>query len=409
MSIYISLDTLDKKLKINSGCDVEVITNEIVINDSSQQKLNKLINHQEAVSSLTNLLVDDSFYKNIVDVVDGSGKADYSSFNDLEMIYLYVHQKKDLNDKKNRAENTKREYLRDLLLFYKQLVEQCQNIGLETEGFNYNLLKQINHRHMRKYQDWLKEAPLGKSGKSYSVATLSRKTVITRGFFSFLFSNNYISLPLHEKMLSSNVRPEDRPNKELSSVEVIQLINYYRTHPILSGLISVLATTGIRIHELSTAKVSDLAFLDGDYWLTVMGKGQKERQVLIHPNVMKKIKEFRIRRRLELKLDPGDHSPLFTTAKGKAYDYKYLSNYLIRKMNAAELDFIKMRKKPITPHTLRHGFALISADQGADLLTIQESLGHQDIKTTMLYLKRKMSRKRNAAHTWKGSDVLKEI
>ncbi|WP_251040886.1 tyrosine-type recombinase/integrase [Bacillus sp. ISL-45] len=48
-----------------------------------------------------------------------------------------------------------------------------------------------------------------------------------------------------------------------------------------------------------------------------------------------------------------------------------------------------MREKPITPHTLRHGFALISAYQDADILTIQESLGHQDIKTTMLYLKGK--------------------
>jgi len=371
--------------------------------------MNHFIDNQNNVSSLTKFLLDDSFYKNIVDIVDESGQSDYSMFNDLEMVYLYVHQKKDLNEKKNRAQNTKKEYLRDLLLFYKQLVEQAENIGLEIVDFNYDLLRNLNHRHMRKFQEWMKDAPLGKSGKPYSVATLSRKTIIIRGFFSFLYSNHYIPLALHEKMLSSNVRQEDRPNKEMSSVEVIQLINYFRTHPILSGLISVLATTGIRIRELCTAKVSDLAYLDGDYWLTVMGKGQKERQVLIHPNVMEKIKEFRKRRRLDYKLDSGDHSPIFTTAKGNAYDYKYLSNYLIRKINAADLEFIKMRKKPITPHTLRHGFALISADQGADILTIQESLGHSDIRTTQIYLKRKMSRKRNAAHAWKGSELLKEI
>lgn len=58
-----------------------------------------------------------------------------------------------------------------------------------------------------------------------------------------------------------------------------------------------------------------------------------------------------------------------------------------------------MRKNPITPHSFRHGFALISADQGADLLTIKESLGHSDIKTTQIYLQRKMLRKNNAAHS----------
>ncbi|MEI2358919.1 tyrosine-type recombinase/integrase, partial [Mesobacillus zeae] len=214
---------------------------------------------------------------------------------------------------------------------------------------------------------------------------------------------------LHKKMLSSNVRSYDRPNKEMNSVEVITILDYFRAHPILFGLISVLATTGLRVNEVCKAKVSDLEYLDGEYWLTVNGKGNKERQVLIYPNVLQAIRDFRVRRRLDLKIDPTDHSPLFTTAKGKEYTFKYLSNYLTRKINSADVDFIKMRKTPITPHFLRHGFAIISAEEGADLYSIMEALGHADVKTTLIYLKRKNARKNNAAHAWKNSELINKI
>ncbi|MDE3841071.1 integrase (plasmid) [Bacillus methanolicus] len=373
-------------------------------------EIRHIINKQNSVSSLTNIMVNNSFHKRMMDVIDQNGETDFSSFNDLEMIYFYVHQQKDLNEKNNRAENTKKEYIRDLLIFYKHLLEHGDILELQIgEISEYRLLKKLNHRNIRKYQEWIKQAPLGKSGKPYSVATLNRKTIILKGFFTFLFENKYIKVPLHQKMLSSNVRINDRPNKEMSSTEVIQLLDYFRDHPILYGLISVLVTTGIRIQELCTARVCDLAYLDGEYWLTVMGKGGKEREVLIHPNVLEAIKRFRERRRLDLKLDPSNTSPLFTTAKGKAYNFKYLSNYIAQKINEADLDFIKIRKTRITCHTFRHAYALISADQGADLLNIKESLGHSDIKTTMIYLQRKFARKNNAAHTWKGSDLLKKI
>ncbi|MFT9493871.1 MULTISPECIES: tyrosine-type recombinase/integrase [Bacillota] len=384
--------------------------NEVFLYNSEFKILNK-VKDQSNISSLTLLMSDSSFYKKMADLIDVSGEPDYTSFNDIEMIYLFVHQRKDLNENKDRGENTKKEYLRDLLIFYKQLLEQASEleIALENNISNYQIIKTLTHRNLRKYQEWIKEAPLGKGGKPYSVATLNRKMVVLKGFFSFLYENNYISTPLHKKMLSSNVRSIDRPNKELSSVEVILLLDYFRDHPIIFGLISVLTTTGIRIQELCKVRVCDLTYIEGEYWLTVIGKRNKIREVLIHPPVLEAIRNFRIRRRQGLKLDGSDYSPLFTTAKGKAYNYKYLSNYLTKKINQANLDFIKLRKTPITCHTFRHAYALISADEGADLLTIMEALGHSDIKTTMIYLQRKMARKRHAAHSWKESEVLKRI
>ncbi|RHW36063.1 integrase [Neobacillus notoginsengisoli] len=381
----------------------------IVIEELRSNFLNE-VNNSNSISTLTTILLNDSLYRNLLDDIDYSGEDDYSSFNDVEMFYLYIHKQRDLNEKKNRSASTKKEYLRDLLLFYKQLMENAHHFELAIEQITgFQLFKHLNHRHIRKYQEWLKDAPLGKSGKPYSVATLNRKTVIIKSFLAFLFNTKYISIPLHEKVLSSSVRSNDRPNKEISSSEVIAILDYFRNNSIVYGILAVLATTGIRVAELCKARVSDIDYFEGDYWLTVIGKGNEERQVLIHSNVLQAIINFRKRRRLDFKVGPGDESPLFTSAKGKAYNYKYLSNFLIRKINAAELDIIRLRKNPITPHTFRHGFALISEEQGVDIRKIQESLHHKDIRTTMIYLNRRQARKNNAAHAWKNSNVIQNI
>lgn len=385
---------------------IEVIQNK----RNSTKGIQELNNQSNSISTLTTQLLNNSLHNELIDMIDENGEENYSTFNDMEMIYLFVHKKRDMNDKKNRGENTKKEYLRDLLLFYKQLIEQADIIELSLEDLEqYELFKQLTSRNLRKYQEWLKNAPLGKGKKPYSVATLSRKTVIIKGLLNFLFESKYIEQPIHKKLMSSNVRNEDRPYKDLSVHEVSQILDGFKHHPILHGIVSVLATTGIRCNELCTARVCDLDYDNGDYWLTVMGKGGKRREVLIHENVLNAIKRFRIRRRLKFTIDKSDQSPLFTTASGKDYDFKYLSKYLTQKIQSLDCDFIKYRSKPITPHHLRHFFAIQSEVNGVSISQIQESLGHEDIKTTMIYLKRKQLRKNHAAHAWKNSDILNNI
>lgn len=382
----------------------------IPFSDKNKSEVRHSENISHGVSTLTNTLLDDTHYKELIDIMDESGDTDYPTYNDLEMIYIYVHQKRDLNEKNNRKENTKREYLRDLLIFYKQLLQQAEEIDLSIGDLSkYRLLRTLTPRNLRKYQEWITTAPLGKSGKPYSVATLNKKMVIIKSFLAYLYENKYLDAPLHKKMKSSNVRSIDRPYKDLSANEVFAILNSFKNHPIIYGVLSVLATTGLRCQELCTARVCDISYVDGEYWLKVNGKGDKDREVLIFPNVLESIKQFRFRRRQDFKLDRSDMSPLFTTAKGQAYSYKYLSNYVTRKINELDLDFISLRKTPITPHFFRHAWAIISSDQGVSIQQIQEALGHSDIKTTGIYLKRKMARKNNAAHAWKGSDLLNKI
>ncbi|USK62462.1 tyrosine-type recombinase/integrase [Peribacillus asahii] len=362
------------------------------------------------IPRVTENLLNTNLYHQLQDRIDESGTNDYSQFNDLEMLYLHVHKRKSVRADDERMGNTKKEMIRDLLIFYNQLIEHQLEFEIHESHMNvYSLLKGLNERNIRKYEEWIEHAPLGKGGKPYAKATLSRKTVIVKGFFSFLYNEGYIAIPLHQKMKSSHVTDKDRPNRDLSSVEVEAILSHYQEHPIIHTLVAVLATTGLRIQELCTARVCDLSFYKGEYWLKVMGKGRKQREVLIHPPIYEAIVRCRKRRGLELEIDAADTTPLFVTAKNKAYSYKYLSNYLTQKMNAVPADIIQKRSTPITPHHIRHFYAIESAELGVDLLKIMMSLGHSSTKTTMIYLEKTLARKNHASHAWSNSSFLKNL
>lgn len=387
--------------------------------DNYISEINTTKNSLISLRSLSNLkelstfMLSDDLYNKLLLETNFLDNPNSHPFNDLELIYLFVHNKKDMNDKKNRMTNTKQEYIRDLLIMYKQLLSNQErfniDIALHFQDKIPSLFGSLKHSNLRKFQEWLLEEPLGKGGKPYAAATLNRKMVILKSFFTFLYQNEYIHTPLHEKMLSSNIREADIPNRDLSSNEVIQLLDYFKEHPIIHCFIAILATTGLRIRELCTSRISDITYQDGDYWLNVMGKGRKQREVLLHPNIIEGIKSFRLRRKLDFQLDPTDDSPIFTTANGMPYSYKYLSNYLTRHINNADLTFIKIRKSPITPHFLRHAYAIISAENGATLESISPSLGHSSYRTTARYLEKRLSRKNSASHSWKNSKILKNI
>ncbi|MGN7300399.1 tyrosine-type recombinase/integrase [Ferdinandcohnia sp. SAFN-114] len=360
-------------------------------------------------SLVTNFLNKD-FHHEMIDIVDIGEEDDYSKFNDLEMIYLFIHEEKDQDEKKNRTADTKKEYAREILSFYKKMVEDGPMFDFDSAGHDiYSVLKNLRPRNLRKYQDWIKVVHLGKGGKPYSVATIARKTVVLNSFLSFLYKKKYIHRQLHEALKRANVRDSDRPNRDVSLVEAQQIIEHFSVHPILHCLFSVLITTGARVRELCTSRVCDLSYDKGLYWLKVIGKGGKERELLIYPNVMGTIIEFRKRRGLETDLNPMDESPLFTTAKGKAYNFKYLSNYLTKALKKAEIPFIKYSKRRISAHNFRHAYSIISNELGADIYQISKSLGHADIRTTQIYLEKEQSRHNNASHAWKDSSIMQSI
>ncbi|MFD1608485.1 tyrosine-type recombinase/integrase [Oceanobacillus luteolus] len=392
-----------------------------------------LDDEKEMKNKLTNALLDKSYLNMFYHHLFENDVADYTKFNDIEMIYLYVHEEKDQDEEKNTQYNTKKEYVRDLLQAYSIFYAHPGQFYI-PDNWSGSLFHYLKERQLRLYQNWLKTAPLGKGNKPYSIATISRKTTIFKSFLHYIYRKGYIEHPVHEYLLSARVGKKDRPNRDIKIDEIIELLNYYRHHPIVHGLLAVLVTTGARIEELCKVKVSDLTKEwnpskgEYNYWMEVTGKGNKKRSLLIHDNVFEAIVKYRKRRRLTTILDPTDHSPLFTTPKGKAYSPKNLSMFITKKMNEAEVPFIQVNNKlkrqaaegqlsdegqekirSITPHTLRHGFAIISAENNSDVFRIMQTMGHESIETTMIYLENKQSKEQNVGHDWKNNEILNHI
>ncbi|OLR23790.1 tyrosine-type recombinase/integrase [Bacillus cereus] len=334
-----------------------------------------------------------------MEVAEKEGKSKYTYLSDLDVIYHFVHLQKDMDEKKNRKEDTKKSYIFEILSFCQCMVQYAEEFELDGEEVlqNDSVLRTLQPWHIRKYNSWLKKVENGRNGDTYAVATLAKKTVIIRSFLKHLYVFSYIEKPLHEELQRANVNEQDRPNRDLSYDEVMKILGFYkeRGHLVNYTILLALAGTGARIQELCTARVKDLHY-DGKYWLKVTGKGRKVRELFISEHLYQCVCEMRRRRGFQTVLDRGDESPLFINQRGSFYNSKTLSNQVTDMIKKTNLEFLQYRENPVTAHTFRHAFAIMAVEQGnADLYHLMQTLGHVNIQTTKIYLEKHMKRKNN--------------
>ena len=144
------------------------------------------------------------------------------------------------------------------------------------------------------------------------------------------------------------------------------------------AIIETLYSCGLRVSELISLKISDLYF--NESVIKVTGKGNKERIVPISKSAINYIDIYINKKRNFQKINKGSEDTLFLNERGSG---------LSRVMIYIILDNLKIIadiKKKIGPHTLRHSFATHLLENGADLITIQNMLGHENIVTTERYL-----------------------
>ncbi|PGM89625.1 tyrosine-type recombinase/integrase [Bacillus cereus] len=339
-----------------------------------------------------------------MEIAEKEGKSKYTYLGDLEVIYHFVHLQKDMDEKKNKKEDTKKSYVSEILSFCQCMVQHAEEFELNGEEVQQNasLLKTLQPWHIRKYNSWLKQVQKGRNGDTYAVATLAKKTVLIRSFLKHLYVFTYIEKPLHDELQRANVNEQDRPNRDLSYDEVMKILGFYkeRGHLVNYTILLALASTGARIQELCTTRVKDLHY-DGKHWLKVTGKGNKVRELFISEHLYQCICEMRQRRGLKTILDRGDESPLFINQRGNFYNSKTLSNQVTDMIKKTDLEFLQFRENPVTAHTFRHSFAIMAVEQGnADLYHLMQTLGHENIQTTKIYLEKHMKRKNNAGTTF---------
>ncbi|GMR66606.1 tyrosine-type recombinase/integrase [Bacillus sp. MN7755] len=374
-----------------------------IINNKSESIDTYLENIKDIVPFLYNNRYVDKV-EDKMEIAEKEGKSKYTYLSDLEVIYHFVHLQKDMDEKKNRKEDTKKSYVSEILLFCECMVQHAEEFEVNGEEVQQNasLLKTLQPWHIRKFNFWLKNVQNGRNGNTYAVATLAKKTVLIRSFFKHLYVFGYIEKPLHEELQRANVNEQDRPNRDLSYEEVMKILGFYkeRGHLVNYTIILALASTGARIQELCTACVKDLHY-DGKYWLKVKGKGDKIRELFLSEHLYQCICEMRRRRGFQTVLEKGDESPLFINQRGNAYNSKTLSNQVTDMIKKTNLEFLQYRENPVTAHTFRHAFAIMAVEQGnADLYHLMQTLGHENIQTTKIYLEKHMKRKNNVGSTF---------
>ena len=151
------------------------------------------------------------------------------------------------------------------------------------------------------------------------------------------------------------------------------------------AIIETLYGSGLRVSELTDARLSRLSFDDG--CMIIEGKGSKQRIVPVSPVAMELIKEYLPQRsRLNIKSDSQDI--IFLNRRGGKMS-RVMVFYIIRDLAAAAGIL-----KTVSPHTLRHSFATHLLEGGASLRVIQELLGHESLETTEIYVHLDRSRLR---------------
>ena len=144
------------------------------------------------------------------------------------------------------------------------------------------------------------------------------------------------------------------------------------------AIIETMYGCGLRVSELVDLQLSQL-FLEEGY-ITVRGKGEKERVVPVSPLASRLVTEYVATDRGDVEPKPGDENTVFLNRRGKRLT-RQMVFIIIRDLAA-----LAGIRKTISPHTLRHSFATHLLEGGANLRAIQQMLGHESIATTEIYL-----------------------
>lgn len=212
-----------------------------------------------------------------------------------------------------------------------------------------------------------------------SSATIARMISSLRRFHQFLRQERYTD---HDPMQHiESPKKQQRLPDTLSLEEVEQLIETPDTKELLGlrdrAILEVMYATGLRVSELIGLKLKDLHLSIG--LLQTLGKGDKERIVPLGDYAIEWLGRYLDESRPLLTTKHPEEDHLFVNHHGTGLSRQGIWKNLKQIVRQAGIT------KTVTPHTLRHSFATHLLENGADLRTVQELLGHADISTTQIY------------------------
>lgn len=257
------------------------------------------------------------------------------------------------------SDNTITSYVRDVTQFCRYL-EEVE----ETE------LLQCAQEHIERYIAYM-------TGRGKSAASVARSVASLKSFYSYLLSQGVVrSNPAKH---TAAVRTERKLPQILSGKEVDLFLEQpqcvdpkgYRDH----AMLELLYATGIRVSELIGLNVEDVNLPAG--LIRCVSRG-KERIIPLYAAAVKALTDYVRDIRPQLVLTPREPA-LFVNMSGERMSRQGFWKIVKYYQEKAQID------KDITSHTLRHSFAAHLLENGADLRSIQEMLGHADISSTQIY------------------------
>ena len=274
----------------------------------------------------------------------------------LDLVRAYENY---LTKVKQASANTVSSYMRDIRQFAAWLTDNEEIDVIDATQQNISA-----------YLSYLEDE--GRSG-----ATLSRSLASLKNFYSYVVSTGFLEkTPVVEIHVE---RGEKKTPQILTGKEIELLLSQpicvdgkgYRD----KAMLEVMYATGIRVTELISLDVDDVNL---DLGIIKCSGGRKTRAIPLYPAALKALTQYLEHVRSVMIADP-DERALFVNVSGIRMSRQGFWKILKHYQNTAHIE------KEITPHTLRHSFAVHLLENGADIGSVQELMGHSDISSTQVY------------------------
>jgi len=270
----------------------------------------------------------------------------------LDLIKAYENY---LSKVKQASANTISSYMRDIRQFAEWLGTEV------SEATQLNISDYLQH--------------LEQDGRS--AATISRTLASLKNFYAYLVSSGFC-----EKTPVIDIHI-DRGEKKLPQILTGREIELLLAQPLCvdakgfrdKAMLEVMYATGIRVTELIDLDVDDVNLEMGVVKCTA---AKKTRMIPLYPAALRALSIY-IKDIRESMLAASDETALFVNVNGSRMSRQGFWKILKHYQAAAHIE------KEITPHTLRHSFAVHLLENGADLNSLQELMGHCDISSTQMY------------------------
>ena len=274
----------------------------------------------------------------------------------LDLIQAYENY---LTKVKMASENTISSYMRDIRLF-----SQWLRVNESVDVIDASQLNITN------YLSYLEAE--GRTG-----ATISRNLASLKNFYSYVVSSGFL-----EKTPVTDIRI-NRGDKKLPQILTNREIELLLAQPVCvdakgyrdKAMLEVMYATGIRVSELINLDIDDVNLEQG---IIKCSSTKKTRIIPLYPAALKALSVYLKDIRNSM-IASQDEQALFVNVNGVRMSRQGFWKILKYYQSAAHIE------KDITPHTLRHSFAVHLLENGADLGSLQELMGHSDISSTQLY------------------------